>query len=443
MLKDHGEVQSHRHNVIERLIRHQWFVSGVGGIALLGMMTAFALTPASTSMGQMPLQTILEELPQPVTNLLDTGNLTFLREERILRSDTVSSLAIRLGISDQEALDFIRRSSETQSISRQLRPGKVVTAKTSERGELLALNFPLNAKDAILSIERSSDSFNAIEQSLNLEANAVVKSGEIRNSLFAATDLAGIPDAIAIQLAEIFSGDIDFHRDLRKGDHFSLVYETLNHLGQPIRSGRILGAEFINNHKTYNAYWYQNEEGKGAYYTSEGKSLRKAFLRSPLEFSRMTSGFSSARRHPVLQTVRAHKGIDYAAPTGTKVRSVAEGIVSYAGRQSGYGNLVVIKHQGSYSTAYGHLNGFAPGIRNGSRISQGDTIGYVGQTGLATGPHLHFEFRVNSQQVNPLAIALPDSIPIEAKRISDFKAKTSQLRSHVELAKQSNLAMLD
>ena len=443
MLKHNGKDQAHYRHAIERFYRRQRLAFVVGGIAMLGMMTAFALTPASNSVGHMPLQTVLEELSTPAQNLVDTGNLIFLREERIRRSDTVSSLAIRLGISDQDALDFIHKNEKTQTISRQLRPGKVITAKTGEHGELLALHFPLNNKDAMLSVERSAGNFNAIEQPLNLEAKAVVKSGEIRSSLFAATDLAGIPDAIAIQLAEIFSGDIDFHRDLRKGDNFSIVYESLNNLGQPIRSGRILGAEFVNNQKIYNAYWYQNKEGEGAYYTSEGKSLRKAFLRSPLEFSRISSGFSSARRHPILQSIRAHKGIDYAAPTGTRVRAVADGIITYAGRQSGYGNLVMIKHQGTYSTAYGHLNGFASGIKNGSRLSQGDTIGYVGQTGLATGPHLHFEFRVNSQQVNPLAIALPDSIPIEARNISDFNAKTTVLRSHVALGKRINLATID
>jgi murein DD-endopeptidase MepM/ murein hydrolase activator NlpD len=349
----------------------------------------------------------------------------------------------RLGIADREAFDFVRQNPEAQSVSRQLRPGKIVTAKTGENSELHTLYFPLNGKDSLLVIERHGNGFAVSEQALKLEAQTVIKSGEIRSSLFGATDAAGIPDAIAMQLAEIFGGDIDFHRDLRKGDRFSLVYEVLNHRGQAIRSGRILSAEFSNNQRTFNAHWFQAEEGKGGYYTEDGKSLRKAFLRSPLEFSRVTSGFTNARFHPVLQTWRAHKGVDYGAPTGTKVRAVADGTVEVATRQGGYGNLIILRHQGTYSTAYGHLSGFGTGIRKGARVNQGDTIGYVGQTGLASGPHLHYEFRVNSQQVNPLAVTLPTAIPLEASQLSRYKNTIAPLRAQLQLAKQIQLASIE
>ncbi|MBV5349858.1 M23 family metallopeptidase, partial [bacterium] len=195
--------------------------------------------------------------------------------------------------------------------------------------------------------------------------------------------------------------------------------------------------------KNYSAYWFQTEDGKGGYYSTDGKNLRKAFLRSPLEFSRVTSGFSNSRFHPVLQISRAHKGVDYGAPVGTKVRSVADGNVEFAGVQGGYGKLIVLKHQGSFSTAYGHLSGFAPNIKKGARVSQGDTIAYVGQTGLASGPHLHYEFRVNSQQVNPLAVTLPTAIPLEASQISRFKAATEPLRANLVLAKQIKTAAIE
>ncbi|WP_301100778.1 peptidoglycan DD-metalloendopeptidase family protein [Propionivibrio sp.] len=442
MDKQKSGILAHSHPAIERLLRHRWLVAGTGSIALLGMMTAFALAPASDE-GHVQLQTVLEQLTTPTTVLIDDENPIFLREERIQRSDTVSSLAARLGITDQSALEFIRQDKETRAISRQLRPGKVVTAKTGIRGNLIALYFPLNGKDATLLVESRSSGFRASEQVLSLEARIVVKSGEIRSSLFGATDAAGIPDAIATQLAEIFGGDIDFHRDLRKGDRFSLVYETLTHRGQAVRSGRILSAEFVNNQKMFSAYWFQAEDGKGAYYTADGKNLRKAFLRAPLEFSRVTSGFTSSRLHPVLQIWRAHKGVDYGAPSGTRVRSVADGTVESVGWQSGYGKLVVIRHQGAYSTAYGHLSGFAPGIRKGSRVSQGDTIAYVGQTGLASGPHLHYEFRVNGQQINPLAVTLPTSIPLEASQISRFKDTIMPLQTQLELAKQIKLATIE
>ncbi|MFZ4535054.1 peptidoglycan DD-metalloendopeptidase family protein [Propionivibrio sp.] len=442
MEKQKSRILAHSLPAIERLLRHHWAAAGVGGVALFGMMAAFALAPSSND-NHVQLQTVLELLTTHPGTLNNTESATFLREELILRSDTVSSLMARLGILDQDALEFMLKNRETQAISRQLRPGKVVTAKTGEHGKLIALYFPLNNKDAMLVVEKRDNSFFSSEQALSLEAQTVVKSGEISSSLFNATDAVGIPDAIATQLAEIFSGDIDFYRDLRRGDRFSLVYESLTHRGQPIRSGRILSAEFTNNQKTYSAYWFQSEVGKGGYYTAAGKNLRKAFLRSPLEFSRVTSGFSSSRLHPVLQISRAHKGVDYGAPTGTHVRSVADATVEFSGRQGGYGNLIILKHQGTYSTAYGHLNGFAAGIRRGARVNQGDTIGYVGQTGLSSGPHLHYEFRVNSQQVNPLAVTLPGAIPLEASQISQFRTATEPLRAHLVLAKQINLAAIE
>jgi murein DD-endopeptidase MepM/ murein hydrolase activator NlpD len=269
-----------------------------------------------------------------------------------------------------------------------------------------------------------------------------VNSGEIVSSLFGATDDAGIPEVIATQLAEIFSSDIDFYRHLRKGDKFSIVFETLTYNGQYFRSGRILAAEFINNNKTYQAYWFQTEDGKGGYYGSDGKSLRKTFLRSPLEFSRITTGFSSARLHPILQIIRAHKGIDYGAPIGTRVRAVADGTVEFAGNRGGYGNLIVLKHQGSYSTAYGHLNGFAPEIRKGARVNQNDTIGFVGQTGLATGPHLHYEFRINGQQTDPMAVVLPDAAPLDDTQLSRFKAAIDPQHSYLDQARQTRMLAL-
>ena len=442
MHEQKSRILAHSHPAIDPLLRHPWVVAGVGSVALLGMMTAFALAPSGDN-ETVQLQTVLEQLSAPAITLIDPENTTFLREERVQRSDTVSSLTTRLGISDPQALDFIRNDLQAQSISKQLRPGKVVTAKTGEQGELIALYFPLNGKDATVIVERRGNGFVSSERALKLEAQTVVKCGEIRSSLFAATDAAGIPDATATQLAEIFSADIDFYRDLRKGDRFSLVYETLNDRGQPIRTGRILAAEFTNNQKVYSAYWFQSEDGKGGYYTADGKNLRKAFLRSPLEFSRVTSGFTNARFHPILQAWRAHKGVDYGAPIGTKVRSVADGIVEFSGTQGGYGNLLVLKHQGAYSTAYGHLSRFAAGIRKGVRVSQGETIAYVGQTGLATGPHLHYEFRVNAQQVNPLAVILPVAIPLEATQIKHFKLATETLRTDLALAKQINLAALE
>lgn len=427
---------------IERVARHRWAAASVASVSLLGMVTAFAIAPASDN-DKIPLQTVVERLAAPTAALIQPENAAYLHEERVQRSDTVATLLARLGIQDREAFEFIRQDQDAQTISRQLRPGKIVSATTGETGELHSLYFPLNGKDAMLIINRLGGGFAVSEQAMKYDTHTAIKSGDIHSSLFAATDAAGIPDGIATQLAEIFGADIDFHRDLRKGDRFSLVYETLNFRGQVVRSGRILAAEFTTNQKSHRAFWFQGEDGKGGYYTADGKSLRKAFLRSPLEFSRVTSGFTSARFHPILKTWRAHKGVDYGAPIGTRIRAVADGTVDFAGRQVGYGNLIVLKHQGTYSTAYGHLSGFAGGIKRGARINQGDTIGFVGQTGLASGPHLHYEFRVNSQQVNPLTLTLPTALPLDTVQIGRFKAHSTPLQAQLNLAKQTNLAGIE
>ena len=439
-MKNHkGEIRASSGYLDDQRSNKRWPLIGVGVLALLGVVTAFALPPSGTE-DVVQLDTVLERLAAPVVALNDAEASIFLREETIQRSDTFFSVVARLGVSDQDALAFLRTNSKTQQISRQLRPGKTVTAKTDENGKLIAIYFPLAGQESVFAIERRGNDFVAGEKNLDLEPLTVVKSGAISTSLFGATDAADIPDAIAIQLAEIFGGDIDFHRDIRKGDQFSLTYETFSYQGKPVQSGRILAAEFINDGNLFTAYWYETEKGRGAYYTAEGKSVQKAFLRSPLAFSRITSGFSTGRQHPVLNVMRAHKGIDYGAPTGTPVRAVSDATIEFSGRKGGYGNLIVLKHQGAYSTAYGHLSKFAPGIKKGGHVTQGDTIGFVGQTGLATGPHLHYEFRVNSQQVNPLSIKLPDVNKLEAAQLARFKNAISTCVSQLSLAKELSLA---
>lgn len=437
-----SRILAHSQPVIERQIRHRWIAVGIGSSALLGMMAAFAIAPTSPD-EQIRLETVVEQLS--TTALVQNAHESsqFLHEEQVQRSDSFQSLLGRLGIVDQEALDFIKQHPRAQNVARQLRPGQLVSATTDDVGRLRALYMPLSGKDALLIIERRAGRLTVDEQALAFETQTLMQAGEIRYSLFGATDAAGIPDAIATQLAEIFSADIDFHRDLRKSDRFSLVYEVFRHKGRTVRSGRILSAEFINNQKIYQAFWFKTDGNAGGYYSADGKSLRKAFLRSPLEFSRVTSGFSNARFHPVLQTWRAHRGVDYGAPTGTRVRAVADGIVEHAGWQGGYGNLVVVKHQGSYSTAYGHLNGFGQGVRKGARVMQGETIGSVGQTGLASGPHLHYEFRVNSQPVNPVSIALPAATPLQPAQIQSFKSSIEPLRTLLTMTSQTKLALTE
>jgi len=419
-----------------------WATLGIAGVSLLSMVAAFGTAPSTLDL-QAPQQSIIEQLSLPHDLSAERFDGVFVREERIQRGDSVASLMTRLGIQDQSAFQFLRDNLGAQAIFRQLSPGKPVTAHVAENGELQVLIYPLNGKDRALFVERRDGVLQAKEQTLQLETQVLMKSGEIRYSLFGATDAAGLPDGVATQIADIFGGDIDFHRDLRRGDRFAVIYESYSYLGRPTRTGRILAAEFLNNGKTYRAVWYENVDGKGGYYTADGKNIRKAFLRSPLEFSRITSGFTSSRFHPILQKWRAHQGIDYGAPSGTRVKSTADGVVDFVGNQGGYGRAVILRHQGRYTTLYGHLSGFAPGIKKGTRVAQGDVIGYVGSSGWSTGPHLHYEFRNNGVFQNPLAMALPSAPPLEAMQLPKFHAYAQPHLDHLNLIKDSNLALLD
>ncbi|MBN8477209.1 peptidoglycan DD-metalloendopeptidase family protein [Sulfuritalea sp.] len=407
------------------------------------MVAAFG-TVSNSAIENIPRQDVVEQLALRPLTVAPDADQTFLREDRVQRGDTVMELLQRLGIDDPAAVGFLKGSATTQSLFRQLSPGKNLSARTGPQGELHTLVFPLNGgKDQALVVERQGDRFVASEQTLPLETQVVMKTAEIRYSLFGASDAAGIPDSVATQLADIFGGDIDFHRDLRKGDRFAVIYESVNHLGRAVRSGRILAAEFVNNGKTYRAAWFADAsdgENTGGYYTAEGKNIRKAFLRSPLEFSRITSGFTSARFHPVLQKWRAHRGVDYGAPVGTRVKATGNGVVEFVGVQGGYGKVVILRHQGRYTTLYGHLSGFASGLRKGSRVSQGDVIAFVGATGLASGPHLHYEFRVGDMHQNPLAIALPSAPPLMPQQLAQFQAQTGIHLARLDLIRGFNLA---
>jgi murein DD-endopeptidase MepM/ murein hydrolase activator NlpD len=273
-------------------------------------------------------------------------------------------------------------------------------------------------------------------------------SGTISSSLFAATDDARIPDSVSSQLAEIFAGDIDFHRALRKGDRFSVVYETLEGDGEPLRAGRVLSTEFVNGGKTFQAMWFQEPQAKtgqaprkGGYYTLAGESLKRAFLAAPLAFSRVTSGFKM-RFHPILQVWRAHLGVDYAAPVGTPVRSVGDGVVEFAGVQNGFGNVVKVKHQNQTSTVYAHLSRI--NVHLGQAVAQGQDVGLVGMTGWATGPHLHFEYRVNGVYQDPQTIARRnDTVPVTAALKPVFDKAAAQARVALLAARQAQLSSIE
>ena len=408
-------------------------------LPFVGIVAAFGIAP-DTATDAVPRTQVIEDLPIPSLAPPNSAVAGFWREERVRRDDTLGTRLSRLGVEDADAFKYVRSLRTPKGLA-QLVPGRTMRAQTTVEGKLIALRYLTNG--TVIRVERQGDSFSVSEQAVQLERRVQMRSGEIRSSLFAATDAANLADAVAIQIAEIFSTDIDFHRDLRRGDRFTVVYEAFYDQGEPLRTGRVLAAEFINNGKAYQAAWFQHADGQGGYYTLDGKNIRKAFLRSPLEFSRITSGFTNARFHPVLQEWRAHRGIDYGAPTGTRVKATGDGIVEIAGRQGGYGNLVVLRHQTQYTTWYGHLSGIAKGVHKGARVSQGQVIGFVGATGLATGPHLHYEFRINNIHQNPLRVVMPSAPPITSEQRGAFDAVATPLAQHLQLLRGSNLARLD
>ena len=440
-----SRILAYLHGLSEAKPLHFWAATGVGALSLFGMVAAFGIAPGTLELEQArQQQPVVENLRVNQSPAEDSSGADFVREERIQRGDTLSTLLRRLGAADDAAIDRLGKVPAAAPIFRQLSPGKNVTAHISEQGELLSLIFPLNGgRDQAVFIERKGGEFQAKSDALPVNTAIVMKSAEIRYSLFGATDAADIPDSIAMGLADIFGGNIDFHRDLRKGDRFSVVYESVTHLGKQVRTGRILAAEFVNNGKTFSAVWFESEPGKGGYYTAEGRNIRKAFLRSPLEFSRITSGFTQSRFHPILKQWRAHKGIDYGAPVGTRVKATGDGTVEFVGNQGGYGKVITLRHQGRYMTVYGHLSGFAKGLKKGVRVSQGEVIGFVGATGLASGSHLHYEFRVDNVHQNPLSIALPSAPPLAAEQLARFRVGSQPYLARIGLIRATNLALLD
>jgi murein DD-endopeptidase MepM/ murein hydrolase activator NlpD len=408
-------------------------------LPFLGVVAAFGIAP-DTVTEPIALRQVVEELALPVVPA-EEGDAGYWREERIRRGDTLPALLARLDVDDPDALRALRGARSARSLY-QLIPGRSVHARSGAGGELLALRYAVNGK--VLNVAREDDALVIEEGPVQLERRVLMASAWIQTSLFAATDGAGLPDAIAVQMADIFATDIDFHRDLRRGDHFSVAYEMYYDRGEPARAGRVLAAEFINVGRLYRAIHYQRDARSGGYYTPGGRNIRKAFLRSPLEFSRITSGFSKSRFHPILRQWRAHRGIDYAAPAGTRIRATGDGVVEFAGRDhNGYGNLVVLRHPSRTTTWYGHLSGFAGGIRQGARVSQSQVIGYVGATGLATGPHLHYEFRVNGVHQNPLRVVVPAAPPIDREEMPVFEAATAPLVESLQRLRSTNLVQLD
>jgi murein DD-endopeptidase MepM/ murein hydrolase activator NlpD len=345
------------------------------------------------------------------------------------RHDTLERIFRRLELSLAD-LASLRADPELRTHLDRLRPGDLIRFNL-KGDELFGLERPLSASDT-LKVERAPAGF-ATDVIVNpLEREVRTSRGFITSSLFRAAEAAGLQDATALAIAQIFAWDIDFVLDIQRGDSFTVTYEALSQDGEPVGDGDILAVEFVNAGRRYRAVRYELPDGKVAYFTPDGRSLRKAFLRAPVEFSRISSRFNPQRRHPVLNLIRAHRGVDYAAPIGTPVRAAGDGRVRFVGQQGGYGNLIELDHAGGVVTAYGHLSRFAQGLSRGKRVRQGDVIGYVGMTGLATGPHLHYEYRVRGVHMNPQTVPLPTGEPVPESLLADFQARTRPLLASLD-----------
>jgi len=421
------------------LFRCTLLVSAIGlfaGAAALGMVQQpdrTELPPSRQIESVLPLQAGQVS----ISNIDDAA--PYISETRIRRGDTLAAVLQRLDIDAPGLQRFLTQAPSARSIYK-LYPGRSVQAATDAEGKLVWLRYIHTPGDEengqittkMLLVTPSEDSYVAREISDNTDRQTRVAVGTIRSSLFGATDAAGVPDSVTMQMADILNSKVDFLRDIRRGDQFRVVYEVRSHQGRYAGAGRVLALEFVNNGKTYNAVWFSPDGKSGAYYDFDGVSLRGAFLRTALKFSRISSTFGM-RMHPIHKTWTGHKGVDYAAPTGTPIHSTADGTVEFAGQQRGYGNVVIIKHFGKYSTVYAHQSRIAAGIKRGAKVAQGQLIGYVGSTGWATGPHLHYEFRIDNQPVDPLAADLPVSRPLDAAEARKFKEAVLPYKQQIAL----------
>lgn len=373
-----------------------------------------------------PLKLSAKQVREMPTSISDQAWV----ELTVKPGDNLSLIFGRHGYSKKD-LHAILELDEAGKNLRRIKPGQSIRIKTNAKGRIIGLQQELDYLTS-LHVEMRDAAYTAFMVETEPEFRPATAVVRINRSLFVDGQGAGLADNTIMAITDIFGWDIDFVLDVRKGDQFSVVYEEILKDGQKVKNGKILASEFVNQGRKLRAVYYSNEDGHTGYYSDSGKAMRKAFLRAPVNFTRISSKFNLKRRHPVLNKIRAHKGVDYAAPHGTPIRATANGKIAFAGNKGGYGRTVEIKHGDSYSTLFAHMSRYARGIKPGVRVKQGQTIGYVGKTGLATGPHLHYEFRINGVHKNPLGVNLPKALPIDKKYIADFHSKVAPLLAQLD-----------
>ena len=358
---------------------------------------------------------------------------------KVKSGDTLAKLLSRAGLGPQQVHELVTTDKNTKKLTK-IFPGDVFHILVDNQGELQKLNYEID-ETRKLKVSRDNGKLASTIAKLPVQIQHKFARGTINSSLFLAAQSAGLPDKTTMELAGISGWDIDFALDIRQGDSFAVLYEEIFRDGKKLRNGAIIAAEFTNRNRTYTAIRFETDDGFANYYSPDGNSMRKTFLRTPVEFSRISSRFSLGRRHPILNKIRSHKGVDYAAPTGTPIRATGDGKVTFRGTKGGYGKTIVLQHGSKYSTLYAHLSKYAKGSRSGKRVRQGQIIGYVGKTGLATGPHLHYEFRVDGVHRNPLTVRFPTAEPLEKRYLSNFKKEADKLLVQMETHKKTQIAL--
>jgi murein DD-endopeptidase MepM/ murein hydrolase activator NlpD len=426
----------------------KWFISGlaaplIGGAVVYGVATQRAdqsapelnppvMEPALLAAPEIANEIKPPPLPQPLGDTV---------EFVVRRNDTLDRIFrhLSLNLSDLASIRDLPGARESLDA---LRPGDTITL-IHDGGVLQSFRRRISETE-ILSVTRAADGFAIEVLETPVEIREAHAHGAIESSLFVSARAAGVSPEIILQLAnDVFGWQIDFALDIQPGDRFNIVYEQKYRDGEYIGDGRILAADFTNNGSTYRAVYYESPDGQVAdYFAPDGRSMRRQFLRAPLDFTRISSNFNPRRRHPILNAIRAHKGVDYAAPTGTLIKAAADGRVAFAGVKGGYGRVVILEHGSGVTTLYGHMSRFAKGMRNGQRVRQGVAIGYVGSSGAATGPHLHYEYRVNGAHKNPRTVRLPDAAPLSLSYMADFQARSSTLLARLDRARDSAVAVL-
>lgn len=413
--------------------RHELWVLAAA-TALIVLLSAVAMPSWASAMKRdskpAAHQQVALRLPPPPANTDTAPARPRWHKVSVEAGQTLSDIFAAQGF-DHQRLQQTLDASDEDDMLQHLHPDDALYFRTDDADDLAALRFDDDATHRVTLTFNNGDASRSVTKR-KLEHRRRVAHGRIQSSLFGAGQKAGLSNAAMIELADVFKYDIDFIKDIRQGDSFTVVYDAVYRDGRYMHTGKILAAEFHNDGKRYTAYRFTKPNGDTGYYTAQGRPLEKSLLRTPVKFTRISSKFSRARKHPILGYTRAHKGVDYASPTGTPIHAAGDGTITVRGKVSGYGNYIRIKHSAKYSTVYGHMSRFASGFHRGSHVEQGDVIGYVGQTGLATGPHLHYEVRVHGHAMNPLNVTLPKPEPLKPKLLAQFKQHRRPLQARIQ-----------